>query len=127
MKRIPLLFALVCLTAVSAYAQDPVKTEPSIYKVEFENEEVRIIRVRIEPGHKGTMHEHPNHIIVAVTDITTRHTLPDGKAEERSLKAGQSLYMPAGKHAPEAMGSAPQEVLLIELKSPPHSKDKGKH
>ena len=46
------LFAFVlCVTAFPALAQDPVKTDPAFNQVEFENERVRILRIRL------TMHE----------------------------------------------------------------------
>src|SRR5687768_5836999 len=39
------LFLIAC--AVPALAQDPVKVDPKHYKVEFENANVRVLRVRL--------------------------------------------------------------------------------
>ena len=44
-------------------------------------------------------------------------TLPDGKSEEREVKAGQSVWNQAGKHLHKNLTDKPFEVVLIEMKS----------
>ena len=39
-------------------ALDPVAVDPQHYKVDFENEYVRVLRVTFGPGEKGARHEH---------------------------------------------------------------------
>lgn len=41
-----------------ATALDPVTVDPQHYKVEFENEHVRVLRVTFGPGETGARHEH---------------------------------------------------------------------
>src|SRR5690242_17028011 len=48
----------VCLLAVAAFPQDPLKTLPNAYKLEFENEYVRVVRVHYAPHEKLPAHEH---------------------------------------------------------------------
>jgi quercetin dioxygenase-like cupin family protein len=117
MKRILLVPVFLFVSAVCAHAQDPVKVDPDHYKVEFENDKVRVLRVKIEPGRRA-MHEHPDYVVVAITDTHVRHHLPSGTPEERHLKAGQTVWVPASKHAPEGLGDQPEEVIVIELKPP---------
>lgn len=40
-------------------AQDPVKVDPNHYMVDFENDDVRVLRIRYAPGEKSEMHGHP--------------------------------------------------------------------
>lgn len=48
---------------------DPLKTDPKHYSLEFENDQVRVLRVRFGPNEKGVQHEHKlNHIVVYLTD-----------------------------------------------------------
>ena len=61
--------------------------------------------------------KHPNSIAVFLTDGRIKFTLPDGKSEERDVKAGQSVWNIAGKHQPENLGDRPFEVVLIEMKT----------
>ena len=39
--------------------QDPVRVDPEHYRVELENEKVRVLRVRYGPHEKSVMHGHP--------------------------------------------------------------------
>ena len=48
---------------------DPLKTDPKHYSLEFENDQVRVLRVRFGPNEKGVQHEHKlDHIVVYLTD-----------------------------------------------------------
>ena len=42
-----------------AFAQDPTKTLPEAYKVEFENDYVKVVRVHYDAGAKLPEHTHP--------------------------------------------------------------------
>jgi len=108
--------AIALATAV-AVAQDPTVVDAKHYKVTFENEQVRILKITYGPKEKSVMHEHPNSVAVFLTDGQVKFGLPDGKSQEVTVKAGDSRFAPAGKHLPENMGDKPFEVLLVELKS----------
>ena len=96
---------------------DPVKVDPKHYKVEFENDRVRVLRITYRPRGKSVMHSHPDGIAVFLTDQHSRFTLPDGKTEENRFIAGQAEWFPGGSHLPENSGDNPFELILIELKT----------
>ena len=109
----------LCLVASTSRAQDPVKVDPKHYKVEFENAQVRVLRITLGPHDKSVMHGHPNCVAVFLTDQHSKFTFPDGKSEEITAKAGQSLYLKAFKHLPENLSDQPSELVLTELKARP--------
>ena len=115
-----LILAGVIGQGVAALAQtakaDPVKVDPKHYKVEFENESVRVLRITYGPGEKSVMHNHPNAVAVYLTDGTTRMSTPDGKSQDMPAKAGGATWTPAGSHLPQNVGGKPLEVILVELK-----------
>jgi quercetin dioxygenase-like cupin family protein len=48
---------------------DPLKVDPGHYSLEFENDQVRVLRVRFGPHEEGVRHEHVlNHIVVYLND-----------------------------------------------------------
>jgi quercetin dioxygenase-like cupin family protein len=96
--------------------QDPVKADPKHYKVELENDRVRVLRISYGPREKSVMHSHPDGIAVFLTENRALFTFPDGKTEERNWKPGQTMLMPAESHLPENLASNPLELILIELK-----------
>jgi len=124
MRRTLFLALFVFGLAAPALAQDAVKVDPQHYKVESENNRVRILRVKYGPGEKSVMHRHPATIAVFLTDGKVKFTYPNGKSEEIEFKAGQTVWRPATKHLPENIGNQEMEVIVIELKTrkPPPKK-----
>jgi len=118
-RQLPLIAALWIAGAVPVFAQDPVKVDPKHYKVELENEQVRVLRITYGPGEKSVMHEHPGSVAVFLTDGKVKFTLPDGKSQETTSKAGSTVWEAAGKHLPENTGGKPFELILVELKGKP--------
>ncbi len=119
MRRLlfPVLF--LGLAASAGSAQDPVKVDPKHYKVEFENDQVRVLRIKYGPKEKSVMHEHPAAVAVFLTESSGKFALADGKTEERSWKAGETRWTPAEKHVPENLSAKPLELVLVELKARP--------
>ena len=104
-----------CSTAI-AFAQDAVKADPAHYKVESENDQVRVLRVHYGPHEKSVMHSHPASVAVFLTDANVRFTDPSGKTQDLSGKAGQTTSSPAQVHNPENLADTPFEAIVIELK-----------
>jgi len=96
--------------------QDAVKLDPKHYRVELENKQVRVLRIRYGPGEKSVMHWHPASIGVHLTDAHVRFTFPDDKTEEVRVKAGEVLSYPAGEHLPENMSDQPLEIVFFEFR-----------
>ena len=118
MKYLSLAFAAVIglILASPVAAQDPIKSNPDVYKLVFENASVRVLRVAVKPGGKTTMHEHPDTVIVALSNARVRFTGADGKPVEVPLKANEAMWAPAEKHMGENLEKTAAEVLLVELK-----------
>jgi quercetin dioxygenase-like cupin family protein len=103
-------------TQTKARSADPIAVDPKHYKVELEDERVRVLRIRYGPREKSVMHGHPASVAVCLTDAHFKFTSPDGTTEDRRVKAGEVLSTPPGDHLPENLGDRPFELLLVELK-----------
>jgi quercetin dioxygenase-like cupin family protein len=114
-----LAVVLLFLTAPLAMAQDPVKVDPNPkhYQVEFENEQVRVLRVHLGPKESSPMHEHPPRVSILLTDAHLKITLVDGKTEERMATVGAERYQAAIKHAVDNLDDKDFEAIEVELKS----------
>jgi quercetin dioxygenase-like cupin family protein len=92
-------------------ADDPVKVDPKHYTVEFENDRVRVVRIKYKAGEKSVVHSHPESVAVFLTDAHAKFTYPDGKSEDIKAKgvgdAHGCLYSPAGKYQQEAIRGHP--------------------
>lgn len=98
-------------------ALDPVEVDPKHYKLEFENDRIRVLRVSYGPHEKSVMHGHPPCIVVMLSDTDLKFKLPYGRIRDLMGKAGQILPMEeASEHLPENLSDKPFECVLIELK-----------
>ena len=122
MRQILFLLVSLCLLAPPVSAQDPVKVDSKHYRVEFENDQVRVLRIKYGPHEKSVMHEHPGAVAVFLSDHRGKFTLGDGTSVERTSKAGQTMWFPAERHLPENLTDKPLELVLVEMKGKPAAK-----
>ncbi len=96
---------------------DPVKVDSKHYKVEFENDQVRVVRVKFGPHEKAPMHEHMlNRVVIYLTDQNIQVTGADGKAETVVHKATEVSWGQPAKHREENLNNGPFEAVIVELK-----------
>jgi quercetin dioxygenase-like cupin family protein len=107
------------MAAAPAMAQDAVKVDAKHYKVEFENAQVRVLRITYGAHEKSVMHGHPASVAVFLTDGSVKFTMPDGKTVTGDVKAGMVQWEAGVKHLPENTGDKPFELILVELKGKP--------
>ena len=100
----------------TAMAQDFAKISPQDVKVLLENDRVRVLEVRHQPGVKEAMHSHPAYISYYLDATKVKVTTPDGKTVEKERKAGDVQFNEPVTHALENVGTNEQHVLVIELK-----------
>jgi len=119
MQRIAVSFVVVSvlLLALPAMAQDPTEVDSKHYKVVFENDQVRVLRITYGPHYMGVMHEHPANLVVWLTDGDGIITSADGKGEEIDAKAGDVTWMEPAKHRGENTSDQPFELILVEIKA----------
>ncbi|HZP87666.1 MAG TPA: hypothetical protein VFB54_12690 [Burkholderiales bacterium] len=109
--------ALGCaLLSFGALAQDPVAVDPSHHKVEFENAQIRVLRISFAPGDKSVMHSHPCYVAIGLDDSELLIHMPDGKERVAKLTKGQVVSGKPWTHLPENVSSKPVEVILVEMK-----------
>lgn len=117
-KNIAIASMLTAGLVLSAFAAAPdaVDADPEHYAVEFENDRVRILRIKYGPGEKSVMHSHKDSVAVLLTGGNFNMTLPDGSVINDQQGPGTATWADAGDHLPENLGDQPAEVVLIELK-----------
>ncbi|MBZ5537020.1 MAG: hypothetical protein LAO31_13790 [Acidobacteriia bacterium] len=103
-------------SALPAGAQDVVAADPKHNKVEFENEQVRVVRYHFDAGDKSPMHGHPDNVQIMLTDAMANVTTLDGETTPTSGKAGEAHWRQAVQHSVQNTGAKAFEGLHIEMK-----------
>lgn len=119
-----LLLVAIVITSASVTAQrggasfpDAVTADPKHYSVSFENELVRVMRVKYGPGEKSVMHSHSANCAIYLTDQSFNFTVPDGTGGPASVPAGALACGDGNVHLPENTQPDPAELIIVEFKN----------
>ena len=94
---------------------DAVTADPKHYRVAFENDVARFLRVKYGPGEKSVMHRHLPGCVIFLTDQTMTFTIPDGDSGPASVSAGALGCSDGNVHLPEN-GATEAEFIMVEFK-----------
>jgi hypothetical protein len=100
----------------AAMKLDAVRIDPARYKIDFENDRVRIVRLRFGPRERGMMVEHPPRVLVTLTDVTVKLAFAEGHTDERGAPAGVAGWLEGETLLTENARAEPLQVVLIEPK-----------
>ena len=111
-----LIMTAVCI-ADQSHAQDPVAVNPDIYKVLFENEEIRVLELTWEPGEREAMHSHPKYCIVTKEGRTLRIHTEGNEPRYAEMQVDQPRCVgPVTAHWAENVGDTTVRVIAVEYK-----------
>ena len=99
---------------------DPTKTNPDHYTVIFENDRVRVLEYRDQPGEHTTPHGHPDSIMYTLSSFR-RRLVSDDAQRDVDIAAGTVNWLPAQTHHGENIGDTPTHVIFVELKEQTNS------
>lgn len=112
-------FAVVCASPMRAQEYlDSTKADPAHHKVEFENDQVRVVRYKLGPGEQSVRHHHPDGVVVVLTGGSIQNITDDGKTISSQPKLGDAFWRPALTHVTKNVGDGPIEGILVEPKNP---------
>jgi quercetin dioxygenase-like cupin family protein len=129
MKEMGVTIALVtlCLFSAQALAQDPLTALPQNYKLQFENDWVKVTRVHYGPHEKLPAHQHTQtaSAYVYLNDggpVVFKHIgLAYGAITRPATKAGSFRLFPGLQeiHEVENLSELPSDFLRVEFKTEP--------
>lgn len=122
-KSLPILVALAAaaiatlLIAEETKAPDALTANPKNIELKLDNEHVRVMEARLQPGQKENAHSHPAYVVYVLSGGTIRLHTPDGKTSDLTFKTGDVMYRePVTEHWGENVGTTATDLLLVELK-----------
>jgi hypothetical protein len=111
---------VLCAATIPSSAQsaaqklpDAVTADPKHYTVVFENDIVRLLRVRLGAGESAPSHAHVAYCAIELTDSSLR----EGDGPTSESKAGEVFCGDATSHAPRNVGKGLAESIVVEFKN----------
>jgi hypothetical protein len=96
---------------------DPAVVNPGLYRVIFENERVRVLEYRDEPGDRTQPHWHPDSVMITLSAFRRRISSGD-RSVDVALDAGETRWLAEQEHTGENIGATATRSIFIELKEP---------
>jgi hypothetical protein len=97
---------------------DPVQSNPDLYSVIFENDRVRVLEYRDQPGAESVAHDHPDSVMVTLSSFERRLSSGD-KSVDVAMPADTARWLGAQNHSGRNTGATETHCIFVELKEPP--------
>jgi len=91
---------------------DAITADSKHYKVEFENDIVRVLRVRLDAGDSTPRHAHSAYCAIEISDSSLKEG--DGPVSEANPERSSAETR---RHTPEKCGKALAESIVVEFKN----------
>jgi hypothetical protein len=98
-------------------AREPSVVDPAHFKVEIDNNQVRVLRLHLGRGEKTPVYEERlERLLVPLTEARLKTTAADGVVKTAQYRPGEVQWLMPGAQNDENVGDARYEALLVEFK-----------
>ncbi len=97
--------------------RDPLQLDPIHYRLDFENEHVRAIRLTLKADEAVPMHDDVDALVVCILECHLRFTTPAGHIQDVHMESGESRWLYGDRHSAKNLNTNSMEMLFIEVKA----------
>jgi hypothetical protein len=102
-------------------SKDALETDPKHYKLELENERMRVLRLSLKAEEVAPVHDDRDALFVCLAAGSDkachlRLTRPGGRSQDIHMQAGESRWIYSDTRSEKNFGAQPLEMLVIETK-----------
>ncbi len=102
---------------VTYAARDPNVVDPAHFKVELDNNQVRVLRLQLGKGEKTPIYEERlERLLVFLTPAQLKTVGANGAAKTATYRPGEVQWLMPGMQSDENAGDAAYEAILVEFK-----------
>ena len=95
---------------------DALRADPAHYRLEFENEQVRVLRLVLKGGESVPIHDAQDALVVCLKECHLRLTYTDNRIQDIHIEAGKTRWVFGNTRKETNLSLEPLEMVLIELK-----------
>jgi beta-alanine degradation protein BauB len=97
--------------------RDPLKIDARHYRLDYENEHVRAIRLTLKADEAVPMHDDVDALAVCIVECHLRFTEPGGRITDIHMESGETRWLYGDTHSARNLNTHPMEMVLIEVKA----------
>lgn len=109
---------MLAFTAACAIAQDLASIAPQLVKIEFEDERVRVVHLRVAPHEAVPTHERPARVVIPLSTSDVAMPRADGSVATVRSAAGEAGWGGPTKRTFTNL-DAPVDNIIVDLKKAP--------
>ena len=98
--------------------RDALQVDPRHYRIEFENDKMRVLRLTLKSSETVPMHDDKDALAVCLNECHVRFTSPNGRSEDIHMEPGAARWIFGDTRSEKNLGTKPVEMLFIEMKNP---------
>jgi len=114
LSLVPLLLLAAVVGAAVPTPLDPIRVAPHIYELEFENEQIRVVRQTIRNGETQPLHAHPDRLLVYLQTCAWLEEDGQGGQIMQEFKYGEVAWADAETHGGNT-ATVVQECKIVEV------------
>ena len=84
--------------------------------VEFENGQIRVLRVTLDGDRAFPAHDAPDALLVCISECHIRLERPNLQIHDLHMDSGETRWIPSYARSEKNLSSEPAEILLVEIK-----------
>jgi hypothetical protein len=96
--------------------RDPVRVDPQHFKLDLDNEQVRVVHLSMKGSESTPMHEETELLAVCIKECHVRLSRPDGKFQDVHMQAGDARWVWEETRSEKNLSKEPLDMLLIEIR-----------
>ena len=96
--------------------KDALAADPKHYKLEFENERMRVLRLTLKADEVVPVHDDRDALFVCLKECHIRLTRPGERSQDIHLQGGESRWIYADTRSEKNLSAQPLEMLVVETK-----------
>lgn len=102
---------------VTTYS-DACAVDPQHHVTLYEDDNIRVLRVRYGPQESSAMHGHPSLVMIPVNSATLRRTDSRGRTDIIDSQPWLAIQMSIDIHKYENLADIPFDAVVVEMKYP---------
>jgi hypothetical protein len=96
--------------------RDPLRVDPTHYRLDFENEHVRALRLTLKADETVPLHDDRDAFAVCIQECHLRFTRPDGRIQDVHMETGETRWIYGDSRSAKNLNTQPMQILFLEVK-----------
>jgi hypothetical protein len=126
----PLLIFLIAANTCSAadeqvstrdtdlYNTDALRIDPKHFRFQFENHQIRVLRLTLQADEFVPMHSSPDTLLVCVSECHIRLERPDKRIHDIHMEPGETRWIRSSVRSEKNLSGKLLEIVFVEIKQP---------